>query len=60
MAVNLGRDTDTVAAITGGLAGIYYGYEDISEEWIGDILYIEEVIRLCEDYEGFCFKNKGE
>ena len=60
MAVNLGRDTDTVAAITGGLAGIYYGYEDISEEWIGDILYIEEVIRLCEDYEDFCFKNKGE
>lgn len=36
-AVNLGRDTDTVAAITGGLAGIYYGYDDIPEEWISDI-----------------------
>ena len=25
-AVNLGDDTDTVAAIAGGLAGLYYGY----------------------------------
>ena len=29
MAVNLGEDTDTVAAVTGGLAGLYYGYENI-------------------------------
>ena len=28
-AVNLSEDTDTVAAICGGLAGIYYGFEDI-------------------------------
>jgi ADP-ribosylglycohydrolase len=28
-AVNLGEDTDTTGAITGGLAGIYYGYENI-------------------------------
>jgi len=28
-AVNLGEDTDTVAAITGGLAGIYYGFDSI-------------------------------
>ena len=26
-AVNLGEDTDTVGAIAGGLAGLYYGYE---------------------------------
>ena len=32
-AVNLGEDTDTVAAIAGGLAGLYYGYEGIPEEW---------------------------
>ena len=25
-AVNLGEDTDTVAAIAGGLADLYYGY----------------------------------
>lgn len=32
-AVNLGEDTDTVAAIAGGLAGVYYGYDAIPEEW---------------------------
>ena len=28
-AVNLGSDTDTTAAVVGGLAGIYYGLNDI-------------------------------
>ncbi|CAF2673344.1 unnamed protein product [Rotaria sp. Silwood2] len=32
-AVNLGDDTDTVAAIYGQLAGAYYGYENIPETW---------------------------
>lgn len=32
--VNLGEDTDTVGAVAGGLAGIYYGYEGIPEEWV--------------------------
>lgn len=33
-AVNLGGDTDTIGAVTGGLAGIFYGIEGIPEEWI--------------------------
>ena len=33
-AVNLGEDTDTVAAIAGGLGGIFYGFEEIPTEWI--------------------------
>lgn len=33
-AVNLGGDTDTTAAIAGGLAGIVYGYNSIPNEWI--------------------------
>lgn len=32
-AVNLGRDTDTVAAVSGGLAGALYGYDAIPQEW---------------------------
>lgn len=32
-AVNLGEDTDTVGAVTGGLAGLYYGYDGIPDEW---------------------------
>jgi ADP-ribosylglycohydrolase len=33
-AVNLGLDTDTTAAVTGGLAGLLYGYESIPEHWV--------------------------
>ena len=33
-AVNLGQDTDTVGAVTGGLVGIYYGMDQIPNEWI--------------------------
>ena len=36
-AINLGHDTDTVAAIAGGLAGLYYGYTNIPEEWLEKI-----------------------
>lgn len=45
-AIELGDDTDTVAAIAGGLAGIYYGIggeKGIPEEWI-DILARKEWI----------------
>ena len=48
-AVNLGEDTDTIAAIAGGLAGLYYGYDNIPEEWI-DVLKNKEVIySLCKN-----------
>ena len=57
-AVNLGRDTDTVAAIAGGLAGIYYGYDNIPSEWIGDIPQMDFVFNLCEDYEKFCLEDR--
>lgn len=32
-AVNLGSDTDTTGAVTGGLAGLLYGYENIPAGW---------------------------
>ncbi|MFD2783918.1 ADP-ribosylglycohydrolase family protein [Hymenobacter rubripertinctus] len=32
-AVNLGDDTDTTGAVTGGLAGLYYGESAIPPEW---------------------------
>ncbi|MBG8553460.1 ADP-ribosylglycohydrolase family protein [Hymenobacter guriensis] len=33
-AVNLGDDTDTTGAVTGGLAGLYYGDVAIPAEWL--------------------------
>lgn len=45
-AVNLGEDTDTVAAIAGGLAGIVYGVENIPAEWLAELQnknYLEEL-----------------
>ncbi len=32
-AVNLGEQTDTVSAVTGALAGAYYGFNAIPEDW---------------------------
>ena len=53
-AVNLGSDCDTLAALCGGLAGIYYGIDEIPIYWIRKIPYINKVIPLCEKYEKFC------
>lgn len=47
-AVNLGRDTDTVAAVAGGLAGALYGYEAIPQRWKKDLLRLDYIESLCE------------
>lgn len=46
-AVNLGLDTDTVAAIAGGLAGALYGYESIPESWINKLQRKDYIDSLC-------------
>ncbi|HJK20540.1 MAG TPA: ADP-ribosylglycohydrolase family protein [Methanocorpusculum sp.] len=33
-AVTLGGDTDTIASIAGGLAGLYFGINDLPKEWV--------------------------
>lgn len=50
-AVNLGEDTDTVAAIAGGLAGLYYGYGDIPQDWLAVIQRKDWIEGLCEEAE---------
>ena len=47
-AVNLGNDSDTVGAISGGLAALYYGYEAIPTQWIQEIKKREWIEQLCE------------
>lgn len=55
MAVNLGNDTDTVAAVTGGLAGLMYGVGEkkggIPEEWIKQIPRRTWIKKLCTMFE---------
>lgn len=46
-AVNLGGDTDTTGAVTGGLAGLLYGYENIPAEWIEFLARKEDIEDLC-------------
>ena len=36
-AVNLGEDTDTTGAVTGGLAGLIYGIDGIPKHWINQL-----------------------
>ena len=36
-AVNLGDDTDTTGAITGGMAALLYGADSIPPEWIAQL-----------------------
>lgn len=52
-AVNIGEDTDTNAAICGGLAGIYYGFDSIPVDWTKEIRCLDKVESLCERYEAF-------
>ncbi len=44
--INLGHDTDTSAAIVGGLAGIYYGSEGIPQQWIDTLARLEDILEL--------------
>ena len=53
-AVNLGDDTDTVAAVAGGLAGLLYGSDDnkgIPDKWILQIPRKEWIKELCDEFE---------
>lgn len=47
-AVNLGDDTDTFAAIAGGLAGALYGYEAIPQEWRNTLIKRDYIEEMCE------------
>ena len=47
-AVNLGGDTDTIAAIAGGLAGALYGYDAIPKEWLDTLAKVGYIEDLCD------------
>ncbi|MEW6615134.1 MAG: ADP-ribosylglycohydrolase family protein [Thermodesulfobacteriota bacterium] len=51
-AVNLGGDTDTTGTVAGGLAGIYYGYENIPKNWIDVVVRKNDIMELGERLYG--------
>lgn len=58
-AVNLGDDTDTVAALTGGIAGLAYGVDGIPEEWINNLAHKMFVFNTAQEfYRQLCFMNE--
>lgn len=50
-AVNLGEDTDTIGAITGGLAAIIYGIDEIPKTWIENLVNRTEIEKICSEFE---------
>jgi ADP-ribosylglycohydrolase len=51
-AVNLGEDTDTTGAVTGGLAGLLYGYDSIPGHWVQQIARHDDILDLAERLSG--------
>ena len=47
---NVGGDTDSVAAVCGGIAGSYYGYKAIPKEWIGALKDSEKIEKFTERF----------
>ena len=47
-AVNLGSDTDTTGAVTGGLAGLLYGFDNIPTNWTKQIARKDDIENLAE------------
>ena len=47
-AVNLGTDTDTTGAVTGGLAGLLYKLDNIPEKWLQQIAKYKDIQNLAE------------
>lgn len=46
-AVNLGADTDTTACVTGGLAGLLYGFDNIPQTWLKELARRNDIEDLC-------------
>lgn len=48
MAVNRGKDSDTVGAVYGQLAGAYYGLTGINHEWLNDLVNTPLIMKVID------------
>ncbi len=58
-AVNLGDDTDTVAAVAGGLAGIRYGLAGIPQVWVEKLRGQDIIDAVCTRWDEAGNPEKG-
>lgn len=56
--VNLGKDTDTVTAISGSIAGIIYGYDKIPKKWLDSLQNKELIYEIVRKFYNNLIKNK--
>lgn len=54
--INLGHDTDTSAAIAGGLAGLYYGRKGMPEKWVASLARLDDIVELANKLNEKCCK----
>ncbi len=50
-AINLGEDTDTAGAVTGGLAGLQFGAKDIPLDWMQRVAHFYQIFDLSKRLE---------
>ena len=50
-AINLGEDTDTIGAITGSIAGLIYGFENIPIEWINQLQKLDYIKLIIDKWD---------
>jgi hypothetical protein len=55
--VNLGEDTDTTRAFTGGLAGLLYGFDTIPKSWLQQIDRKDDIIEIADRLLDFATAN---
>ena len=48
---NIGGDTDTIGAIVGSMAGIYYGFENIPSNWLDKLQRRDYLMELVDRFE---------
>ena len=53
-AISMGYDTDTNAAVTGALAGVYYGFNSIPKRWLDKLLNKTSLIYWTNQFANAC------
>jgi len=56
-AVNLGNDTDTTGIVAGSMAGMYYGLNEIPDEWINELVKIDDIKEMCKKFANLIDKK---